>query len=301
MNVPPHDSQPYWEFTGPQQRDKALRTLLGILEGFAMDKVVNILEHDELVTWMETYSYLEKRDSAFAEMTKSIRRAMSDGILTVDETEDLIALCHRIKDDSPYFSVLTNVIQELQGIAHGLIADVDVNEAELRQLQAWLESAEPYLSYWPVGEIESVVTAVLRDGRIDEGEHRFLLHFFSEFASLSEGRMAQLPPLAENEILIGGICSLAPSIEFEGKSFCFTGFSEKASRSDFAERVIAKSGIHAERVRQDVDYLIVCDGGNACWAFACYGRKVEKAMEYRRSGHPIVLVHERDFWDALSE
>jgi hypothetical protein len=39
--------------------------------------------------------------------------------------------------------------------------------------------------------------------------------------------------------------------------------------------------------------------GNEFWAFACYGRKVEQAYTQRRKGHHIVIVHERDFWDAL--
>ncbi len=47
------------------------------------------------------------------------------------------------------------------------------------------------------------------------------------------------------------------------------------------------------------DFLVVCDGGNEFWAFACYGRKVEQAYEQRRKGHHIVIVQERDFWDAL--
>jgi len=48
------------------------------------------------------------------------------------------------------------------------------------------------------------------------------------------------------------------------------------------------------------DYLVVCDSGNELWAFSCYGRKVERAYEQRRKGHHILIVHERDFWDALA-
>ncbi len=51
-------------------------------------------------------------------------------------------------------------------------------------------------------------------------------------------------------------------------------------------------------VRDDVDYLVACDGGSPHWAFSCYGRKVEKAYNMRRNGHRILIVGERDFWDA---
>lgn len=53
--------------------------------------------------------------------------------------------------------------------------------------------------------------------------------------------------------------------------------------------------IHSKKV----NYLVVGGEGNPCWAYACYGRKVEKAVELRRQGHPIVIVHENDFHDAV--
>ena len=50
-----------------------------------------------------------------------------------------------------------------------------------------------------------------------------------------------------------------------------------------------------------MDYLIVGADGNPCWAFACYGRKIEKAMELRKAGARIALVHESDFHDAVQD
>jgi len=32
-----------------------------------------------------------------------------------------------------------------------------------------------------------------------------------------------------------------------------------------------------------------------------YGRKVEKAIQLRKEGHKIILVHENDFWDAIED
>ncbi|GMA55471.1 hypothetical protein GCM10025857_68280 [Alicyclobacillus contaminans] len=50
----------------------------------------------------------------------------------------------------------------------------------------------------------------------------------------------------------------------------------------------------------DTDYLVVGDQGNPCWAFSCYGRKVEKAVKLRKQGRRILIIHEVDFWDALA-
>ena len=48
-----------------------------------------------------------------------------------------------------------------------------------------------------------------------------------------------------------------------------------------------------------MDYLVIGAEGNPCWSYACYGRKVERAVELRKEGLRIMIVHERDFHDAL--
>lgn len=48
-----------------------------------------------------------------------------------------------------------------------------------------------------------------------------------------------------------------------------------------------------------LNYLVIGAEGNPCWAFACYGRKVEKAVELRKKGVRVVIVHENDFHDAV--
>ena len=53
------------------------------------------------------------------------------------------------------------------------------------------------------------------------------------------------------------------------------------------------------KISKKTDYLIIGDTNNACWSYACYGRKVEKALDLRKSGHTIVLVHEFDVFDAI--
>lgn len=60
-------------------------------------------------------------------------------------------------------------------------------------------------------------------------------------------------------------------------------------------------GIPTKTLTKKTDYLIVGDNGNQAWAFACYGRKVEKALGLRKSGHKISLIHEYDFIDAIED
>lgn len=98
---------------------------------------------------------------------------------------------------------------------------------------------------------------------------------------------------------ISGVCAVDPDICFEGKSFCFTGESYRAKRTEIAEIVTNLGGVFKPNVSKKVDYLIVGASGNPCWAYACYGRKIEEAVGLRRLGAKIVIVNENDFWNAV--
>lgn len=50
-----------------------------------------------------------------------------------------------------------------------------------------------------------------------------------------------------------------------------------------------------------VDYLVIGADGNPCWMYACYGRKVERAISLRREGAKLMIIHELDFHDALHD
>ena len=52
-------------------------------------------------------------------------------------------------------------------------------------------------------------------------------------------------------------------------------------------------------VTTKTDYLIVGNAGNPCWAYACYGRKIEDAMNIRKDGGKVQIINETDFWDAV--
>jgi hypothetical protein len=94
---------------------------------------------------------------------------------------------------------------------------------------------------------------------------------------------------------------MCPEITFGDKSFCLTGESRKATRAEIARRIESIGGKVIGSIREDLDYLIVCAAGNSCWAFSCYGRKVETAVNYRKKGARIVIAHENDLWDAIAD
>ncbi|RPI99888.1 MAG: NAD-dependent DNA ligase, partial [Deltaproteobacteria bacterium] len=83
--------------------------------------------------------------------------------------------------------------------------------------------------------------------------------------------------------------------------FCFTGASSRYKRSELKDIVIRFGGKCTNNVAKFLDYLVIGAEGNPCWAYACYGRKVEAAVKLRKEGHKLLLVHENDFHDAIAD
>ena len=292
------DHHSYYGFTGRSRLDKAINTLVGIIEGIAADSVINNQEIDFLNMWLgEHRQYQDKHP--FNELIPVLDRALSDGVLTDEENQDILWLCKKIQS-TEFYDATTSDIQRLHAILGGIMADGVISKTELQGLSDWISEHEHLKTCWPYDEVDSLITSVLSDGIIDDDEHKQLLEFFSEFTALLDDRTITSPRIT-TETTIVGLCSVCPEIEFSGSTFCFTGASYKYPRSRFSELVNSLGGSVASAVSSKVNYLIIGAEGNPCWAYACYGRKVEKAVELRKKGSNLLLVHENDFHDAVAD
>jgi hypothetical protein len=293
------DADSYWRFTKPARIDKAVSTLKGLLRGVAADGVIDADELGYLGNWVLEHVEFSNRHP-FNELIPAVSQALADGALDPDEVSDLLWLCDRLSSETPYFSKATADMQQLQGVLAGMAADHVVGVDEVRKLRIWLSDHEGLQGCWPYDEVCSVITGVLQDGKIDEQEHASLLAFFREFSS-REGHRAVDCFEPHFPITAKGICAVCPEVIFHERCFCFTGKSSRSSRAELAGVVERLGGKFCPNVRQDLDYLVVGAAGNEAWAYACYGRKVEQAVEYRKAGHAVCLVHELDFWEAAAE
>jgi len=130
-----------------------------------------------------------------------------------------------------------------------------------------------------------------------------MLHaFFSEFIALADGRTLTCSTMiAGDNGMIVGLCAVCPEITLDGKHFVLTGASSRYPRAKFAETIAALGGKLARNLSKKVDFLVIGSDGNPCWAYACYGRKVEQAIELRKAGSRLLIVHEHDFHDAVAD
>jgi len=287
-------------FTTKARADKAINSLKGILIGINLDANVNSSELNELMLWTELHHDLIDRNP-FQDFMNLIKETLSENVPLSETIEDLYWLCQKYENDSFYYNAITADLQILHGICHGILADGIINEKEIFDLKKWLEDNSHLNTYYPYDEIRSLVLSIVADGIIEPEEILVLKAFLNQFIKIED---LEISKQIENEIAdinIAGHCTSEPDIKFKDKTFCVTGVLKSGNRSSLEKRLIDLGGIPVKTVTKNTDYLIVGDNGNPAWAFSCYGRKVEKALELRKQGQQISLIHEFDLIDAIED
>ena len=297
------EAKDYRRFMKKEELHKSLNSLVGILSGIVVDGVVSEEENNEVRMWFELHKPLVDIHP-FSEILPFIESTLSDNHLNLEEAKDVLWLCNKFLDINAgtlYFNEVTSQIQYLEGMLHGIITDGVISDQELQSLNNWLNDNEDLAGTYPYDEVYSLLLAAKDDGVISEDERNMLRAFFSNFVDTRESANIHETDrqALQQKYSIKGICAIAPEISFEDKIFCFTGASKRGTRDEIAGIICSKGGSYNDRVTNGTNYLIVGADGNPCWAFSCYGRKVEKAMDMRKQGHQIIIVNENDFWDEF--
>lgn len=296
------EANEYRQFTARQEVDKAINTLRGIIQGIASDGEVRPQEIKELDLWCDKHKKLLPFNP-FSDFVKTIKAAIADDDLTSEEIDDIEWLLQKYEhdNDSEFYDAVTAQLQELQGICHGILADGHINDTEVHVLKKWVDNNQHLSTFYPYDELYSLLSNVLEDGKVDERERTILKAHFNEFVSLNDKQLVGRVTHETQNVPIKGICAIDPEIDFDGKQFCFTGVSHNATRREIAQTIDDLGGKFINTISGKTDYLIVGGEGSDAWTFACYGRKVEKAIKLRKQGGNVVIVHEFDFWDAVED
>ena len=297
-----NEREEYQQFTKPAEVYKAINILRGIVSGISTDVKITGDEINELVHWCSMHNHL-RAWHPFSEILPVVENACADSIITEDEAKDILWLCTNFSSSASYYNTVTSSIQFLAGMIHGIMADGELSDAEINSIKNWIDDNDFLAGTYPFDEINSLLTSVLADKKIEEEERNTLLAFFSniiEFENSLNLKAEDYTKLRE-KYSVAGICSICPEIEIEGRTFCFTGESLRGTRKEIYDLITQLGGICRSNVTKETDYLIVGNGSNPCWAYACYGRKIEEAMALRKGGAPVVIVNETDFWDAADD
>ena len=292
----------YRKFTTPAELHKAVNTLRGMIGGISSDGDLSELEITELSHWCLLHANLRNRHP-FSEIIPAVEKALEDGKIDPEESKNIVWLCGNFADDCSYYEIVTSSTQFLNGLVHGMMADGELSDKEIERLKYWLEENTYLEGTYPFDELYSITNSILADKKITAEERGTLSAFlgnlieFKDSYNLNEYDFASL----REKYSVQGICAMCPELSFEDKQFCFTGESYKATRAEIADKIVSLGGIFRTGVSTKTDYLIVGNAGNPCWAYSCYGRKIEEAIALRKKGAKLLIVNETYLWDGIDD
>jgi len=193
------------------------------------------------------------------------------------------------KPDPKVFSgprLFDRQIDELVGLARGLIADNILNDDEILCLFNWLSANQDASDSPLTAPLARRVEEALADGVIDDEERAGLFEYLSQLvANDSEAgeavKSSTLP-----------LCDPPPDVVFEGQRFCFTGSFTYGKRKDCEAAVVERGGFCKSSVAWATRFVVIGEYATDAWMHSTFGRKIEHAMGYREQGAPISIIGE---------
>jgi len=176
-------------------------------------------------------------------------------------------------------------IDELIGIARGLLADGKIDQSEVECLQKWL-AANVTISDQPlIRTLYKRINEILRDDVVDADETSELFetlnHFVHRDFELGETLKATSLPLNDP----------APNLVFPGRRYCFTGTFTFGRRRE-CEKAVADRGAAVGSLTQKTQFLVIGTYATESWKHSSFGNKISQACDWRDRGIPIVIVSE---------
>lgn len=177
-------------------------------------------------------------------------------------------------------------IDTLIGLSKGLVADELVNQSEAESLLNWLVQNRQATENPIVVNLLEKVSSMLEDGVLDEDESTELLELLRQIS----GEPSEFGELSKTTTL--PVDDPMPEIQFEGAKFLFTGTCAYGARTHCHLATEQLGGVIVRNVSKALDYLVLGSYVTDSWAHETYGRKIEKAMQYRDDGISVAIVTE---------
>jgi NAD-dependent DNA ligase len=193
--------------------------------------------------------------------------------------------------DDPYVKyskdrIASRQIDELIGIARGLVADDKITNDEINYLGKWLVANSELIGQPLLRTLYERVHGIIKDGIADEEEKTQLLETLGQFAE----RDFEIGELLKPTTL--PLCHPAPALTFQNKLYCFTGTFLFGQRKQ-CEAAIRERGGDIGNVTKKLNVLVIGSYVTDSWKHSSFGEKILKASDYRNRGVPISIVSEK--------
>lgn len=91
------------------------------------------------------------------------------------------------------------------------------------------------------------------------------------------------------------------NIEFENKSYCFTGKLAELKRTQAEREVRARNGYSQKVINNELTYLVLGSIPSTGWKHGNYGNKIVKAKQLIENGADLKIISEKDFMVGLED
>jgi NAD-dependent DNA ligase len=182
------------------------------------------------------------------------------------------------------------------GIVKGVLADGVVNEAEAALLNDWATQHPDATEQWPVNIIKERLDTIFVDGKVSTAERRDLAELLESVVGGKAGIIAGKDAATDLPV-----DRPPPTFVWADATFVFTGKFAFGPRTACERAVVKLKGAYERSVTKETDYLIIGTFGSRDWVHTSFGRKIEKAVEYREAGAPLAIAAEDHWVSALPQ
>lgn len=181
-------------------------------------------------------------------------------------------------------------LSEFLGLAKGLLGDGVISGEEASLVANWVVTHPAAAEQWPINHLVRRLTTIFSDGVVDDNERAELAEILTSIVGGTAGVI-----LGEDASTNLPFDAPPPELRWEGSIFVFTGKFAFGTRADCQRRVVSRGATCAANITTETDYLVIGTFGSRDWVHTSFGRKIQKAVDYRTSGVPLSIVAE-DHW-----
>ena len=186
-------------------------------------------------------------------------------------------------------------VDELLGLCQGILADGKVDQSEAEFLYKWMINNKGRISSPVIKNLFGRLQEMLSDNVLDDEESAELLQTLTDLTGanyeVGEVQKSSNLPLDQPQ----------PEIHFKDSRFLFTGTFAYGKRTECIEATEQLGGIAIKQVTKKLNYLVVGQYCTDAWIHSSYGRKIEKALEYKENLPEIKIVSEENWRSYLQK
>lgn len=259
---------------------RSYNEFIGYAKGIVADNKIDIEEAKQIALWLDAnavylYDYID-----IDLLINTIKHAIDDDVITDEESIELIKFIKYIL----YTDEFSDEIDYILGFMRGISANNIITEKEAKALFNAIKKCRYYKTTFPI----SKVYEYFKNNK-DFSDNTELLNILKNIygGNLITNAKASLSCLP--------VDNPQPDIEFKDKIFTLTGEFAFGSRAQCVKEIEKHGGKFSKNVTQNINYLVIGSIGSDEWAHSSFGRKIEKALQFKKQGKNIIIISE-DHW-----